>query len=137
MSTGHFHMKARALMRASEAAFHLVYSWSDAIDDSIQLSAVSEDPKINGLLIVIRRNGEVDFAFPAAPRFPDYDAAAAQAEGWGMFETEGRYQLQRDDEADVFESDGAAIIHVALRASMGDKMHCEAINMIGQLVDPT
>lgn len=66
--------------------------------------------------------------------FSAYDAGFAQAEGWGMFEVDGRYQLQRDDEAGIFESDGDAILFVAAKAA-DSPLHKAAIMMIGTLVE--
>lgn len=62
-----------------------------------------------------------------------WDEAQALLEGWSMFEVDGRWQLQRDDEAKKFESDAEAIIFVASKANEGSDYHMRAIEMIGTL----
>lgn len=123
----------RALLAASEETYHFIDS-GDIRHQDMVLECVSDDPCINGAEIKIAKHFMPACTIPARPRFPDYDAAKAQAEGWAMFEAEGRYQLQRDDEANVFESDADAIIHVAVCAKAGSKLHLEALHMIGRLV---
>lgn len=60
----------------------------------------------------------------------------AELEGWALFECEGRYQLQRDDEAGQFASDADAIIFVANLASAGSAYHRSALELIGALTEP-
>jgi hypothetical protein len=50
------------------------------------------------------------------------DSATATAEGWDLFDYDGTglRQIQRDDGADLFESDDAAISHVISRAGVSD-----------------
>lgn len=62
--------------------------------------------------------------------FPDKQDKA-QTEGWGLFIVDGRYQLQRDDEANMFSSDAQALIYVALKANDGSRFHREALELIG------
>lgn len=64
----------------------------------------------------------------------EFDNTQAMKEGWALFEVDGRYQLQRDDEADVFASDADAHIHVALQAHNGSAYHREAMERIGTRV---
>lgn len=49
--------------------------------------------------------------------------AKAQSEGWDLFNYDGRglLQIQRIDELEVFESDGAAVDFVSKKADEGDK----------------
>lgn len=68
----------------------------------------------------------------------------AFAEGWGLFEVDGRYQLQRlDNPADLpelgyedpkFNSDMDALAHVVQQAVAGSVYHAEAMYSIGGLV---
>lgn len=62
-----------------------------------------------------------------------WDEAQAILEGWNLFDVEGRWQLQRDDEAKKFESDAEAIIFVAGKANEGSDYHMRAIELIGTL----
>ena len=75
-----------------------------------------------------------------------FDNSIALAEGWDLFDVEGRLHLQRIDfPADhvgildytepKFASDAEAVIHVALKASQGSSYHMGAIALIGQLQD--
>lgn len=62
------------------------------------------------------------------------DKDRAREEGWGLFAVDGRYQLQRDDEAGVFESDVDALLFVSAKAIEGSKRHLGALLKIGTLV---
>jgi hypothetical protein len=58
----------------------------------------------------------------------------ARLEGWGLFNVDGRLQLQRVDEIGCFEDDPHALMFVARRASEGSQVHLEALRKIGSLV---
>lgn len=55
----------------------------------------------------------------------------SQEEGWGMFEVDGRWMLQRFE--DIFDSDADALMWVAKRASAGSARHLVALRKIGSL----
>lgn len=40
----------------------------------------------------------------------------AVSHGWAIFDSSGLLEIQRDDEAQVFDSDAAAIVHIAVKA---------------------
>ncbi len=65
---------------------------------------------------------------------PNFDNARAFKEGWGIFtctgSENGPYQLQRLDEAGVFESDPQAWAYVARRAAEGSAYHQSAIEFL-------
>lgn len=75
-----------------------------------------------------------------APEYPDQwtatDADAANAEGWDIFEVDGRgvLEIERNDcndppheNAPTWESDDAAIEHVRVRALQGSELHARAL----------
>lgn len=73
-----------------------------------------------------------------------FDNTQALAEGWDLFDTEGRIQLSRiDDPANndlgydepKFPSDTEAILFVAKRAMEGSAYHYDAIDSIGMLTE--
>lgn len=57
----------------------------------------------------------------------------ASLEGWGLFSTgtatDGHtpLEIQRDDEAEIFESDEAAYAHVVAQAATGSECHLRAL----------
>lgn len=75
-----------------------------------------------------------------APEYPDHwtaaDDDAAAAEGWGIFEADGRgvLEIERIDcndppheDAPTFEYDDDAIEHVRIRALQGSELHARAL----------
>jgi hypothetical protein len=73
-----------------------------------------------------------------------FDNAQAVAEGWDLFDVDGRIQLQRIDAPELdgsgydepkFASDADALIFVALQAHAGAAYHREAIERIGTRAD--
>lgn len=58
------------------------------------------------------------------------------SEGWGLFEVDGRYQIQRNDELDVqiFASDADALIWVCAKAATS-RRHRAAVELVGTLVE--
>lgn len=54
---------------------------------------------------------------------------AMAAEGWALIDVnaEGLYEIQRDDEANIFETDEDALEHVRRLADRGSKPHMEAM----------
>jgi hypothetical protein len=75
----------------------------------------------------------------------DFDSQQALAEGWDLFDVDGRLQLQRLDcpsdfcaslgDKPVFKSDADAIIFVALAANEGSAYHRDALERIGTLAE--
>lgn len=75
----------------------------------------------------------------------DFQNSQALAEGWDLFDVEGRIQLQRIDcpsdhdcltyDEPKFASDADALIFVALQAHGSSAYHRDAIERIGTLVD--
>ena len=73
-----------------------------------------------------------------------FDNTQALAEGWDLFDVDGRLQLQRIDDPTVnglpydepkFPSDAEAILYVAAQANLGSAYHREAIEWIGALAE--
>lgn len=71
-------------------------------------------------------------------RWPAEYQAVACSEGWGLFTTDGAatetYRnhvllINRDDEAERFESDEAALQHVVERAKKGSAVHRRALEL--------
>lgn len=50
------------------------------------------------------------------------------SEGWDLFEVEGKLEIQRDDEMEIFASDDDAIAHVTRMAQAGSQIHQEALS---------
>lgn len=76
----------------------------------------------------------------------DFDNTQALAEGWDLFDVDGRYQLQRIDcpsdhaamldyDEPKFESDAKAIMFVAWMAMDGSEYHENALRLIGTLTE--
>jgi len=65
----------------------------------------------------------------APPTWSLEDAAAADAQGWNIFWSDGagHWQLQRDDAAGVFRDDDAAWRYVRVRAAAGDPLSTRAL----------
>jgi hypothetical protein len=55
------------------------------------------------------------------------DANKADAEGWSLFDAGGRFEIERDDETEIFDSDEAAVAHVERRAAEGSTLHAKAL----------
>lgn len=98
---------------------------------------------LNALKAEALDSGDVNAAVVLQPLTDDeisFDDAIARAEGWGLFETEGRLQLQRNDEpesgqdAPKFASDADAIVHVVMQAQAGSTYHSKALSLLGALV---
>jgi hypothetical protein len=52
----------------------------------------------------------------------------ADIEGWDLFEiSPGRWQIQRDDDADLLPDDAAALAHVRKWAALGSPVHVYAL----------
>lgn len=55
---------------------------------------------------------------------------AALAQGWGVFDANGKHQLQKDDEAGIFEDDDQAWEHVVTQAKAGDPLCAHALQFL-------
>ena len=74
-----------------------------------------------------------------------FDNTVALAEGWDLFEVEGRIQLQRIDcpsdheqlgySEPKFQSDAHALVEVATKARAGSAYHWGALHLIGCLAE--
>jgi hypothetical protein len=56
-------------------------------------------------------------------------------EGWGIYHTYGReggdgWQIEREDDANKFQSDGQAIKHVYEKALRGSSVHLDALEFM-------
>ena len=56
-------------------------------------------------------------------------------EGWAIYQTYGRgggdgWQIEKDDDANKFQSDGQAIKHVYEQALRGSSVHMEALEFM-------
>jgi hypothetical protein len=61
------------------------------------------------------------------------DDEAAFDEGWGLFSLdpdETIFEIQRDDEKDVFEDDDEALEHVTRLALLGNSLHIRALAVV-------
>jgi hypothetical protein len=65
---------------------------------------------------------------------PDFNNVPAASEGWFISECSGSahgpYQLQKDDEADLWANDSDAWEHVVAEAHAGSVYHGEALNYL-------
>ena len=89
--------------------------------------------------VLLKNDGTWEVMHVPAPikvddTFSAYDANVGHAEGWGMFDVDGRWALQRDDEKGIFDTDADALIYVAHQAP-NSELHRAAIDMIGTLVE--
>lgn len=64
------------------------------------------------------------------------ESEQACAEGWGLFEVfgsarrpDGSLEIEKDDEADIFESDEAAVAFVRAQAEKGSALHRYALKL--------
>lgn len=62
------------------------------------------------------------------------DDSLFMIEGWGLFEAEGFYRIERIDELNLFKDDNAAIAFVKKKADEGSKLHLEALSLHGMKV---
>ena len=60
------------------------------------------------------------------------DHELAAAEGWDVFDEDGVYGIEKDDDADVFETDGDAFSHVLRRAGEGNLTALRALFVDGR-----
>lgn len=58
------------------------------------------------------------------------DSARALAQGWDVFDTGDRLEIERDDEAAIFEGDEQAIAFVEARAASGDALAIKALEVV-------
>ena len=101
----------RRRLNDSEEAFDAVMA--PGMTNTVLLKFRSENPDVNGVLVQLFPHGSPGFSAPEKPhRFAKYldHVIQAQSEGWAMFEVDGRWMLQRDDEENKFESDAEAIL---------------------------
>lgn len=66
----------------------------------------------------------------ALARWTPQDVMDAAEEGWGLYDASGRFEIERDDEARVFESDLHAQLHVismAIRSDDRGGLHYRAL----------
>ena len=61
---------------------------------------------------------------------PEFECDLAITEGWGIFQTGQRWEIERDDEQDVFASDDDAETHVKAQATLGSQYHQDALNWL-------
>lgn len=62
----------------------------------------------------------------------DMDSEAAAAEGWNVFWSDAYGpEIEKVDEADVFEDDRQADTHVRRRAACGSALHLRALRYLG------
>lgn len=64
------------------------------------------------------------------------DQASAAADGWNLFEVPNaaapggvQWDIQREDDSDVFEKDDAAVFHVYSKAMQGSDLHRRALKI--------
>jgi hypothetical protein len=63
----------------------------------------------------------------SCPKWTADDDAKAAVEGWNVFDAEGRMEIQRIDELEMFESDAQAIDFIRERAVSGSELHQKAL----------
>lgn len=63
--------------------------------------------------------------------FPHAYGLTADLEGWNLFNQgeDGRGEICRDDERNLFASDDAALAHVRKQAEAGSKVHAAALKL--------
>lgn len=61
---------------------------------------------------------------------PEFDCSFAICEGWGIFEKGGKWEIEKDDESAIFETDDDADTHVKAQANMGSQYHQDALNWL-------
>lgn len=67
--------------------------------------------------------------------FTDFDRATAMSQGWDIFDTDGVFLIQRDDELGSFKDDEEAMNFVITKASTGSRLHLLALWLDGRAVD--
>lgn len=58
------------------------------------------------------------------------DSLQASEQGWGILHCGGEYQLQRDDDSEIFLTDVAASTYVKGRAALGDELAQKALSKL-------
>ena len=58
------------------------------------------------------------------------DSHQASQQGLGIFRCNGEYQLQRDDDSEIFLTDDAAAAYVKGRAALGDELAQKALSKL-------
>ena len=65
------------------------------------------------------------------------DSLNASKEGWNLFECEGSFDFQREDEDSIFASDAEALAWVFAMATSGSDLHYRAMTfLLNQDVKP-
>lgn len=64
-------------------------------------------------------------------------AEIATAEGWGTFQCSDGWEIQRDDEAEIFLGDDDAIAYVTRRAAAGSLPHILALDFVKRNARPS
>lgn len=105
---GNFHWLADFALPQKDVALHFAADLAVRLGYGMDRSAVD----------VVEANEERDLS---------------HEEGWGMFEVDGRWMLQRDDEAGKFVDDVDALMWVAQQAREGSARHLVALRKIGGL----
>jgi hypothetical protein len=64
------------------------------------------------------------------------DSLAAIAEGWDVFDCDGsangRFQICKRDDMEIFEDDTDAWVHIGTRATEGSRLHMRALTFVMQ-----
>ncbi|CAO3459647.1 hypothetical protein [Azospirillum argentinense] len=72
--------------------------------------------------------------FPDATEWSAEDSREARAEGWDLFDCDGsgngRTQLHKADDADIFANDPAAWAFVLAHATRGSRLHAQALALL-------
>lgn len=64
---------------------------------------------------------------------PAWDNTQASAEGWDVFtRSDGRLEIEKDDELDIFPTDDAALDHVIAQATAGSAYHLRALSIVAK-----
>ena len=63
------------------------------------------------------------------PRWTHDDDIAAAMEGWGVFDAGDGLEIERDDEAEMFDRDADAIAFVESHAKTGRDLHIRALTI--------
>lgn len=109
---------------------HFVYTLRN--DKAIDLTLVVNGETVPGIGILLEPEAAPGYELPDPDPFKDTNIA--KAEGWGLFDVDGRWQLQKLDNSNSFSTDAHAILHVAGKARYGSPYHMAAIAAIGTLV---
>ncbi len=113
-----------AVATQDKSGDHLLVEWTT--DAAGQPVDVTEDVKVG----LATPKHAPDLEQNPQPTWSREDDAEAEKEGWNLFSVDdGRLEIQRIDEYDVFETDDAALAFIRERAAGGSALHQKALDL--------